>query len=108
KTIQGADSPFGRTTTYASIGAVTRDDLLAWHKKYFHPNRIIVGVVGDITVEEARALVSKAFGDWPKGPPMTDTWPVPRTAPTPPSRRSRRSSTRRSCWRRPSRRPTPS
>ena len=40
KTIQGADSPFGRTTTYASIGAVTRDDLLAWHKKYFHPNRI--------------------------------------------------------------------
>jgi zinc protease len=83
KTIQGADSPFGRTTTYASIGAVTRDDLLAWHKKYFHPNRIIVGVVGDITVEEARALVAKAFGDWPKGPPVADTWPVPRTAPQP-------------------------
>jgi len=83
KTIQGADSPFGRTTTYASIGAVTRDDLLAWHKKYFHPNRIIVGVVGDITVEDARALVTKAFGDWPKGPPVADTWPVPRTAPQP-------------------------
>jgi len=83
KTIQGADSPFGRTTTYASIGAVTRDDLLAWHKKYFHPNRTIVGVVGDITVEEARALVTKAFGDWPKGPPVADTWPVPRTTPQP-------------------------
>ena len=83
KTIQGAESPFGRTTTYASIGAVTRDDLLAWHKKYFHPNRIIVGVVGDITVEDARALVTKAFGDWPKGPPVADTWPVPRTAPQP-------------------------
>jgi zinc protease len=83
KTIQGADSPFGRTTTYASIGAVTRDDLLAWHKKYFHPNRTIVGVVGDITVAEARALVTKAFGDWPKGPAVADTWPVPRTAPQP-------------------------
>ncbi|MFI5079143.1 MAG: M16 family metallopeptidase, partial [Vicinamibacteria bacterium] len=83
KTIQGADSPFGRTTTYASIGAVTRDDLLAWHKKYFHPNRMIVGVVGDITVEEARTLVTKAFGDWPKGPAVADTWPVPRTTPQP-------------------------
>ena len=83
KVIQGADSPFGRTTTYASIGAVTRDDLLAWHKKYFHPNRTIVGVVGDITVAEARALVTKAFGDWPKGPAVADTWPVPRTSPQP-------------------------
>ena len=83
KVIQGADSPFGRTTTYASIGAVTRDDLLAWHKKYFHPNRTIVGVVGDITVAEARALVTKAFGDWPKGPAVADTWPVPRTTPQP-------------------------
>ena len=83
KTIQGADSPFGRTTTYASIGAVTRDDLLAWHKKYFHPNRMIVGVVGDITGDEARALVTKAFGDWPKGPAVADTWPVPRTTPQP-------------------------
>ena len=83
KTIQGADSPFGRTTTYASIGAVTRDDLLAWHKKYFHPNRMIVGVVGDITVDEARALVTRAFGDWPKGPAVADTWPVPRTTPQP-------------------------
>ncbi|MEO6007252.1 MAG: pitrilysin family protein, partial [Vicinamibacteraceae bacterium] len=83
KAIQGADSPFGRTTTYASVGAVTRDDLVAWHKKYFHPNRVILGVVGDITVDEARTLVTKAFGDWAKGPAIADTWPVPRTAPQP-------------------------
>ncbi len=83
KTIQGADSPFGRTTTYASIAAVTRDDLLAWHKKYYHPNRVILGVVGDITVDEARTLVTKYFGDWAKGPAVADTWPVPRTTPQP-------------------------
>ena len=44
---------------------------------------MIVGVVGDITVDEARALVTKAFGDWPKGPAVADTWPVPRTTPQP-------------------------
>jgi predicted Zn-dependent peptidase len=79
KAIQGADSPFGRTATYATVGSVTRDDLLAWHKKYYHPNRVILGIVGDITVDEAKTLVTKAFGDWPKGPPFTETWPVPRT-----------------------------
>jgi len=83
KAIQGADSPFGRTTTYASIAAITRDDLLAWHQKYYHPNRMIIGVVGDITVDEARALVTKYFGDWAKGPAVADTWPVPRTTAVP-------------------------
>jgi predicted Zn-dependent peptidase len=83
KTIQGADSPFGRVTTYASIASITRDDLLAWHKKYYQPNRMIIGVVGDITVDEARALVTKYFGDWPKGPVVADTWPAPRTVPQP-------------------------
>ena len=32
----------------------------------------ILGVVGDITVDEARALVTKYFGDWAKGP----AWPT--------------------------------
>ena len=83
KTIHGADTPFGRTTTYASIGSVARDDLLAWHKQYFHPNRTILGIVGDITVDEARKLVTQHFGDWPKGPAVADTWPAPRTAAQP-------------------------
>lgn len=81
--IQGADTPFGRTTTYASIAAISRDDLLAWHKKYYHPNRTIIGVVGDISVDEARALVTKHFGDWAKGPAVADIWPVPRTTAVP-------------------------
>ena len=83
KTIQGADSPFGRVTTYASIASITRDDLIAWHKKYYQPNRMLIGVVGDITVDEARALVTKYFGDWAKGPAVADTWPAPRATPQP-------------------------
>ena len=27
--------------------------------------------------------MTKAFGDWPKGPAVADTWPVPRTTPQP-------------------------
>ena len=53
--IYGENSPFARDMTYASLAGISRDDLVAWHAKYLHPNRIILGVVGDITVAEARA-----------------------------------------------------
>jgi zinc protease len=81
--IYGEQSPFARTATYASIASITRDDLVAWHKKYLHPNRIILGIVGDVTTAEARKLVTDAFGDWPKGPAPTEELPVPRAEPVP-------------------------
>jgi zinc protease len=81
--IYGENSPFARDMTYASLANITREDLVAWHGKYLHPNRIILGIVGDITVTEARALVTKAFGDWKKGPAATEKFPEPRTEPSP-------------------------
>ena len=81
--IYGENSPFARDMTYASLATISRDDLVAWHGKYLHPNRIILGIVGDITVAEARALVTKAFGDWKKGPAATEKFPEPRTEPSP-------------------------
>jgi len=63
QTIYGKDSPFAREQTYATVAALTRDDLVAWHAKYLQPNRIILGIVGDVTVAEAKALVTKTFGD---------------------------------------------
>ena len=81
--IYGEESPFARNATYASIGSITREDLVAWHAKYYHPNRVILGVVGDISVDEARKLVTEHFGDWAKGPAVTEELPKPRTEPAP-------------------------
>src|SRR5262249_48572997 len=72
QTIYGKESPFAREQTYATVAALTREDLIAWHGKYLQPNRIILGIVGDITVAEAKTLVTKAFGDWKKGPAATE------------------------------------
>ena len=47
KLAYGADNPYVRQTEYATIAAVTREDLLNWHKVYTHPNNMILGVVGD-------------------------------------------------------------
>jgi zinc protease len=58
--------PYGlpHTGTPQSIAGITRDDLVAFHKKYFVPNNAILAVVGDVTADEAFAQVKKVFGDW--------------------------------------------
>src|SRR5258706_11346454 len=43
----GPDNPYARVPEYWTVSAITRDDLLAWHKDHVHPNNIILGVVGD-------------------------------------------------------------
>jgi zinc protease len=68
KLAYGTDSPYARHVEYATIGAVTREDLLAWHKATVHPNNIIVGIVGDFDTKVMEATLRKAFGPWPKGP----------------------------------------
>jgi predicted Zn-dependent peptidase len=83
KVIYGATSPFARSATYASIASITRDDLAAWHQKYYHPNRVILGVVGDISVEEAKKLVTQHFGDWARTAGAAEELPFPATTPVP-------------------------
>ncbi len=68
KVVYGPDSPYGRTETFASLGKVRRDDLVAWHRETFHPDRLILGLVGDFQRDEALRRIRDAFGDWPQGP----------------------------------------
>jgi zinc protease len=63
----GPDSPYGRNESYASLGAVRRDDLVAWHRQAFHPERAILGLTGDFKSADALAQIRAAFGDWPRG-----------------------------------------
>lgn len=75
--IYGAESPFARRVTYDSIGGITRDDLVGWHREHFHPNRIILAVHGDIATADAVAAIREAFGDWARGPEEPVTFPEP-------------------------------
>jgi zinc protease len=60
--------PYGRpdSGTPASVASLTRDDLVAFHKRWFAPNNSILAVVGDVKPEQAFAGVEKAFGSWAK------------------------------------------
>jgi zinc protease len=68
KLVYGANSPYARVPEYATGGAVSRDDLVNWHRAYVHPNNIILGVVGDFDSKMMEAKLRQAFESWPRGP----------------------------------------
>ncbi len=58
--------PYGlpQNGTPETLRAITRDDLVAYHARYFAPNNAILAIVGDLTTEEAFSGVRRVFGDW--------------------------------------------
>jgi zinc protease len=70
KLAYGKDNPYTRQPEYATVAAVTRQDLIDWHHNHVAPNNIILGVVGDFDSAAFETRLRHAFGDWPKGPPV--------------------------------------
>lgn len=83
KLVYGADSPLARTTEYATVAAITRDDVVGFHRKYWHPNNVLLGVVGDFDAKAMRRKIEAAFDAWPKGPESTLPAPAYRKEPNP-------------------------
>jgi zinc protease len=68
KLAYGADNPYARVPEYATVAAITRQDLIDWHGRYVHPNNIILGISGDFDSAAMEAKLRAAFDAWPKGP----------------------------------------
>ncbi|HEY3973011.1 MAG TPA: pitrilysin family protein [Candidatus Sulfotelmatobacter sp.] len=68
KLAYGPDNPYARVPEYATVAAITRQDLIDWHAKYVHPNNIILGISGDFDSAAMEARLRAAFESWPKGP----------------------------------------
>ena len=66
KIIYGSGNPYARTTEYETIGNISRDDMITFHKKYFHPNTMIMGVIGDFNTDEMVENIEEALGTWQK------------------------------------------
>jgi zinc protease len=70
KELYGEDHPYGQsytgTGTEESIEAITRDDIVAYYSANYVPNNTAAILVGDITLEEAKAKLEKAFKGWPQ------------------------------------------
>jgi zinc protease len=67
KLAYGADNPYAREPEYSTIAAITRQDLLDWHKTYVQPNHIVLGINGDFDASAMEAKLRAMFEAWPKG-----------------------------------------
>jgi len=67
RVVYGSGHPYGRVVTEESLKAVSRDDLVAFHKAYYQPGRALITVVGDTTAASAKPIIEKALAAWTKG-----------------------------------------
>lgn len=84
KLLYGPEHPFARESTEATINAVTRNDLIAFHRRYYHPNTVMLAATGDFQRDDLIALLRRSFDGWA---PERVTWPaVPRVVEQPNAR----------------------
>jgi predicted Zn-dependent peptidase len=81
--MDGEDHFSNRYPSSDTINAITRDDLLAFHRKYIHPGNMIIAVAGDFDRSTMLEKLETAFGDWPVGETGPSTFPKPDHTPTP-------------------------
>ena len=63
----GPHNPYARQDEYATVDAVTLDDLKAWHDRTVVPNNMIIGVSGDFDGAAMEAKLRAAFEPLPRG-----------------------------------------
>jgi predicted Zn-dependent peptidase len=64
-----------RFSTEASVRSITRDDLVAFHRRWVHPANMVAAVSGAFARPEILRRLEAAFARWP--------WPAPVVPPVP-------------------------
>ncbi|MBI5166818.1 MAG: insulinase family protein [candidate division NC10 bacterium] len=61
--------PYGRPVegTEESLGRITRQDLLEFHRAFYLPNNSIMAVAGDVTIEEMVTKLTRYLAPWKPG-----------------------------------------
>jgi zinc protease len=59
--------PFTGSGFEDTVEGVTRDDLAAWHRAWFHPNHSTIIAAGDVTMARLTPALEKAFSAWKRG-----------------------------------------
>lgn len=67
-----AGDPSLREPSVGSVQSITKDDVQSYYDAYFRPDLTTLTVVGDVTVAQARAALTKAFGGWSASGPKPD------------------------------------
>jgi zinc protease len=81
----GAEHAYGNPLSGSgyerTVAGLTRDDLVKWHRDWFHPNNATIIVTGDTTLAVLLPELERAFNAWMPGQaPAKQVQTVPSTA----------------------------
>ncbi len=79
----GREHPYGRPVRRlpSTVERITRDDLVAFHRARWTPGGAALVMVGDVTLDEAKAIAEKAFAGWKGAAPPKVAIPAPAPMP---------------------------
>ena len=69
-------NPYGRNTSVAAYKAITRDDVVGFAARRLRPGGSLLVISGDITLPQASALATQAFGTWRGAAAPTPAFPA--------------------------------
>ena len=81
--LYGRDTPYGRRMEYDTVDHVTRDDLIAFYKRYYFPANIMLAIRGDFSTAEMKAAIEKLFAGWTYTQPPVPPFPKVEAKPAP-------------------------
>jgi zinc protease len=73
----GADHFMSKDSTKASIESITREDMIAFHQRYYHPGGFIFAVSGDFDTKQLLAKLEAAMKGWPANKQAVPPVPKP-------------------------------
>jgi zinc protease len=68
--------PYSAHETVESVGAITRDDLVAFHDAHYVANRAVIAMIGDVSRDEADTIARELTVRLPQGAPLPALPPV--------------------------------
>ncbi len=76
--IYGRDNSYGWRMEYEHVDNIQREDLVAFHQRYFFPANVALAIQGDFDATQMKTKLEKLFADWtvtqepaPPFPPVT-------------------------------------
>ena len=81
--LRGDDHFTTMPTTKVSVESITREDLVTFHREYYHPGGFIFGVSGDVEPETILPKLEARMADWPASDAVAGEVPKPRHTPRP-------------------------
>ena len=72
-----------RPRTRATVEAITRDDLVAFHRRYYYPGNFVFAVSGDVDTTAILAELERRMAGWAAGTDPVPPVPAPDFTPRP-------------------------